>query len=112
MEAINPALISRLKQGSMVLFNSLDYKELRIIAKDVLETEKKVFEKSYSVKIDYEEEVLDIILLNYGPSFDVRAIKASIGKYIFDSITGYYMDNKQVNRVIKISLDKEAKNIF
>ena len=112
VNAINAAFISRLKQGSMVLFNYLDYKELRIIAKDVLETEKKVFEKSYSVKIDYEEEVLDIILLNYGPSFDVRAIKASIGKYIFDSITGYYMDNKQVNRVIKISLDKEAKNIF
>lgn len=112
VNAINSAFISRLKQGSMVLFNPLEYKELREIAKIAFENEKKLFEKNYSVKIDYEDDIVDVLLLNYGPSFDVRGIKASIGRILFDSITDEYMKRKEYKKVIKISLDKTSKNLL
>ena len=109
---ITAAMLSRLRQGSMVLFNKLDYKELRIIASITFEKERKAFEQNYSLKLKYEDNVLDVLLLGFAPSLDVRAIKSSIGKRVFDKITDYYFETGESFKQIKILLDSKAKEDF
>jgi len=108
--AISPEFLSRLKQGSTVLFQKLQYKDLLSIATSVFEKEQKSFSKVYEMKISYEKELLDILLLNFAPSFDVRAIKAGISKQIIDEITGHYIAfKKPISRVtVRLTLKDKA----
>ena len=107
--SILPEMLSRLRQGSMVLFNKLFFKELLTIANKTLETEKRAFEHNYDISIKYEPEVVQSILLSFGPDFDIRAIKAMIGKPIFDLVTDYYMDHGTMYKKVLVKLDATAK---
>ena len=108
---ISPALLSRLRQGKVVLFNKLNYHTLHSIAEQTFQDEKKAFEKNYKIKIVAQENVLDALLLNFLPALDVRAIKASIGKKVFDTITDHYMETGKIYKKVLISLDS-ASNDF
>jgi len=109
---ITTAMLSRLRQGSMVLFNKLDYKELRIIASLTFEKEREAFEQNYNLKLQYDENALDILLLGFAPALDVRAIKSAIGKRVFDSVTDYYFETGNSFKQIKILLDTQAQKDF
>jgi len=104
---ITAPLISRLRQGKIVLFNRLNYSSTRGIAQDVFESEKKVFEQNYSITIESQEHTLDVLLLGFTPSLDIRAVKSSIGKKIFDTITDNYMQNGILFKRVKVSVAKE-----
>ena len=107
--AIIPEMLSRLRQGSMVLFNRLKYKNLRTIASAVFEHEIQKFMDEYKINISYEDEVLDLLLLEYAPSFDVRAVKSSIAKRVCDTITDEYMQTTKEYKNVKVTLDKDTK---
>ena len=106
---ITPPLLSRLRQGKVVLFNKLKYTELKKIAVKTFESERMAFEANYDIKISYEEYTLDALLLRFAPSLDIRAIKSSIGKTVFDTVTDYYMKTEKEFSKVKVQIDKESK---
>ena len=105
---ITAPLLSRLRQGKVVLFNKLQYTQLREIASTTFESERVAFENNYDVKLSYEELIVDTLLLRFAPSLDIRAIKSSIGKIVFDRVTDYYMQTGKEFSKVKVQIDKES----
>lgn len=106
---ITAPLLSRLRQGNLVLFNKLDYTELKSIASKSFELEKVAFEENYNIKILLEANIVDILLLAFAPKLDVRAIKSSIGKAIFDRVTDYYMQTGREFLKVKVKVDTKSQ---
>ncbi|MDF1879873.1 AAA family ATPase [Sulfurimonas sp. MAG313] len=110
--AISPEFLSRLRQGSTALFQKLQYKDLLNIATRVFEKDIYTFSKAYGVKVSYPPELLDTLLINFAPSFDIRAIKAGISKQIIDEITRYYLEFKEPILRINIRFNIRNKNFI
>jgi len=107
--AITPEFLSRLRQGSMALFNKLSFQDLRKIAFLGFEKEKMAFESNYKLKINSAESLINPLLLSFAPNFDVREIKVRIAKHVIDTITQHYMRTKQTVKRVDFKLDKEMK---
>jgi len=72
-------MISRLRQGSIVLFKHLSFLGLFKIAKHTLESEISKFQKTYDLDIEpLKSDLITALILHQGPNFDVRAINSKI----------------------------------
>jgi ATP-dependent Zn protease len=107
--AITPEFISRLRQGSLALFQKLSYADLLNISEEAFEQETKSFSKSYDIKFTYPKELITLLLLSFAPNLDVRAIKAGISKDIINTVTQYYLAFKQPIANVTVMLDASIK---
>lgn len=93
--AIPAEMISRLSQGDVVLFNKLNLQSLSAIASTQLDSESKAFAKrlGIQVNIDKTDFLIKLLVLNFAPQFDIRAMKSRLVHYIFDPVTDYLQEN-------------------
>lgn len=110
--AMTPEMVSRLSQGSVVLFNKLSVDALTHIAKDQLESERNAFEARLGLAVSFSrfQDLLRLIVLGFAPNFDTREMKARLTDLIYDPITDYLIDhlNTEITQV-DICIDDATK---
>lgn len=106
--AIPPEMISRLSQGSIILFNKLSMDALARIAQEQIRQERKSFgdKLGLSVEIQQFDRLVRLLVLGFAPEFDTRAVKSRLSDQVFDPITDYLLahENADVARV-ELSVD-------
>lgn len=109
--SIPPEMISRLAQGGVVLFNKLDLAGLSRIASEQFELECKAFEQRLGIQVHVEciDALIKVLVLNFAPQFDVRAIKSRLAYYVFDPVTDYLQANLGMDvETMRITLSEQA----
>ncbi len=93
--AIPPEMISRLAQGSIVLFHKMGIEGLSRIAGEQLHDDKKSFEDKLGLSVDLigPEQIVQLLVLGFAPEFDTRALKSRLAHYVFDPITDFLLEN-------------------
>ena len=115
--AIDPALLSRISSGDIILFKELDFDSIYKIAKDMFEKYNEELILRVGVKFEAKdiENFLKIFLLKYFPILDVRRIKSKIANDIYD-----YISDEMLNRnytfddfeIIELKVSRKAKSKF
>lgn len=109
--AIPPEMVSRLAQGSIILFHKLSIEGLSRIAKAQILRDKKAFENKLglSVTLNDEAAITQLLVLTFAPDFDTRALKSRLTDLVYDPITDYLLQNSnaELNKV-ELSLSPEA----
>lgn len=95
VSAISPEMLSRVSQGSIILFNRLSLNGLTRIAEAQIQKEAAAFQKAMGLKIHLPNlrQLAQMVVLGFAPSFDVRALKARTADLIIDPITDYLLAN-------------------
>ncbi|RTE67761.1 AAA family ATPase [Amphritea opalescens] len=110
--AIPPELLSRLAQGSVVLFKKLSLSGLSKIATQLLIDDSQSFESKLGLAVQFKrlETLVPLLVLRFAPNFDTREMKSRIGDFAFDPITDYLLQHPDINveRVV-ISLSESAE---
>lgn len=109
--AIRPEMLSRLSQGSVVLFNKMSVSGLIEIAKSQLQHEQHTFNKKLGVNVDLDDidHLAELLLLSFAPAFDTREIKSKLTDRVFDVITDYLIANSSsVIKQVKIQLESDV----
>lgn len=111
VNAISPEFLSRLRQGRLILFNTLTFDTLRKIATNNMLSEAEKFSTAYVCKVGYDglESVVDALLLTSAPSFDIRGINSHSANLIYDKITDYIMEYEHSIKTITIGASKQLK---
>lgn len=93
--AIAPEMISRLSQGSIILFNRLGMEALARIARNQIQTEGKAFETRLGLAVSFQqlERLLQLLVLGFAPEFDTRALKSRLSDLVYDPITDYLLQH-------------------
>lgn len=113
--AMTPEMVSRLSQGSVVLFNKLSVDALTHVAKEQLENERSSFETKLGVTVSFSQlqDLLRLIVLGFAPNFDTREMKARLTDLIYDPITDYLIDHPNTEiKQVNICLDENAKSFI
>ena len=112
VSAIPPELMSRLSQGSVVLFKRLSLSGLSKIATKLLSDESKAFQSKLGLSVEFTDldQLVRLLVLGFAPNFDTRELKARVGDYVYDPITDYLIKHPDVlvNK-IKIQLDQDTR---
>lgn len=91
VKAIPSELLSRLSQGSVLLFKRLSIDKLTDIAQMQIKHDVATFSQQYGLTFNPPgEKVCQLLLLHFAPLFDVRDIKASISHLIIDPLTDFF----------------------
>ncbi|MDO6569228.1 AAA family ATPase [Alteromonas sp. 1_MG-2023] len=91
VKAIPSELLSRLSQGSILLFNRLSLDKLADIAWVQIKQDIEKFSQQYGLTYTQpSEQVCELLLLHFAPLFDVRDIKSSISHLIIDPLTDFF----------------------
>ncbi|MBW8189726.1 AAA family ATPase [Neiella marina] len=114
VKAIPPEFLSRLSQGSIVLFKTLGVPELTQVANKQVTTDLKHFTKKSDIYFEpLEDDVLRLLLTTFAPFFDIRDIKANIAGKVLDPITDFMRLNPETNfSKIALSLGDEILNLL
>jgi SpoVK/Ycf46/Vps4 family AAA+-type ATPase len=93
MQALTPALVSRLSAAKVVLFNKIGINAYFKIASLEIKRYFSILKQKFGVKFQISDEAILSSLLTYMPFFDPRRIKGKIGDSIFDIIRDYIQTN-------------------
>lgn len=109
VKAIPSELLSRLSQGSVMLFKALGFDELKKVTQQTLNQDIETF--SGLSKIDISPcsiHIIELLLLSFAPNFDIRDIKANVSRRIIDPISDFIRlyPEKDV-KYVKISICPE-----
>ncbi|GAA0787020.1 AAA family ATPase [Marinobacterium sediminicola] len=106
--AIPPEMISRLSQGSIILFNKLSIDALARIAQEQIQQERKSFEDKLGLSVEFSrfDALVRLLVLGFAPEFDTRAVKSRLSEQVYDPITDYLLAHQsaEVERV-ELSVD-------
>ena len=93
--AIDPALLSRISSGEIVLFKELDFESIYKISKNMFDNYNEQLLINTGVFFDTAniEEFLKIFLLKYFPVLDIRRIKNKIANDIYDYVSDEMIKN-------------------
>ena len=114
VKALTPEILSRLSQGSIVLFKKLSLEALVNISKNKLLKVQERFEKEFGLELIYDgfDKVVTLLTLSFSPFVDPRRIKSHIHLLIFDRITDFLREDDKMYNSIKISIDNDSKNFI
>lgn len=115
VSAIPPEMVSRLSQGSVVLFNRLSMRALAQIAQDQIALECKNFETGLGLSVSFPQlEILaQLVVLGFAPEFDARALKSRLADQIFDPITDYLLAHKEATiEQVDVVVDEQAERFL
>lgn len=110
--AIAPEMISRLAQGSIILFNRLSMSALTRIAGEQIQTDRKAFEDNLGLAVHFRQfdSLLQLLVLCFAPDFDTRALKSRLTDLVYDPITDYLLQQpEQLIERVELEIDAEAK---
>lgn len=94
--AITPEMLSRLSQGSIVLFNKLNIDALVKISIDSFRDSLKTITQKFDLKFSFNKKNVTffyIHVLRFAPEPDIRRIKSKIYEQFTDKLTDYLMAN-------------------
>lgn len=87
VKAIPSELLSRLSQGSVILFKALGFDELIKVTEQQLTSDLEAFSELSEIKVSSNTRHLAVLLLlSFSPSFDIRDIKENISSKVIDPI--------------------------
>jgi len=117
LPVIDPALISRMSSGEIVLFKELDFESIYKIAMDIFEEYNKKLLLNIGIKFESEnlEEFLKVFLLRYFPILDIRRIKNKLANDIYDYVSDEIMRRNLTLRdfkKIKLNVSQKVKDEF
>jgi ATP-dependent Zn protease len=115
VSAIPPEMLSRLEQGSIILFNKLSVEGLSKIAKDKVLHEKTLFENKLGLTVNLPnlEKIVQLLVLSYAPVFDTRALKSRLTDQVYDPITDFLIADSFVELdTVEIQLDADAEKFL
>ncbi|MBU2978565.1 AAA family ATPase [Alteromonas sp. C1M14] len=114
VKAIPPELLSRLSQGSIVLFKTLGVDELLQVAQKQLAGDLKHFtDKSRLQVASLDDKVIRLLLTTFAPFFDIRDIKANISSKVIDPITDYLRTHPQADiKRVNVSLNEDVSALL
>ncbi|MBU3023788.1 AAA family ATPase [Aestuariibacter sp. A3R04] len=94
VKAIPPEMLSRLSQGSIVLFKALGVNELLCVAENQLQKDLQHFTgKSQIGVLPLCTNTIRMLLTTFAPFFDIRDIKANITGKVLDHVTDFIRVN-------------------
>lgn len=108
VSAISPEMISRLSQGSIVLFNKLSLEALARIAQEQIHDDRKSFEDKLGLSIEFKQfdQLVRLLVLSFAPELDTRALKSRLSDLVYDPITDYLLDHEDsVIESVELSVD-------
>ena len=115
--AIDPALLSRISSGEIVLFKELNFESIYKIAKKMFKKYNEELKFRMGVRFESKdlENFIKIFLLKYFPILDIRRIKNKIANDIYD-----YISDEMLNKnytfddfeTIELKVSKKAKSKF
>lgn len=110
VRAIPDELLSRLSQGSVLLFKRLTHEQLFDIASAQLKVDIDQFSSIYGIPLSVpSDDVCRLLLLHFAPLFDVRDIKSRISHLLIDSLTDFFRQNSLTTLpLIQIELSNNA----
>ncbi|SEG75134.1 AAA family ATPase [Marinobacterium lutimaris] len=96
--AIPPEMLSRLAQGSIILFNRLSIDALARIAQEQIQLERKSFQEKLGLMVEFQQLDLlaKLLVLGFAPEFDTRAVKSRLCDQVYDPITDYLLAHADV----------------
>ena len=111
VKAIPNELLSRLSQGSVLLFKKLQLPQLCHIANQQLADDTARFSQQYGIHfVPPNTNISQLLLLHFAPLFDIRDIKSKISNLIIDPITDYFRQSpSDLPTTIRIRLSLDAR---
>ncbi|MAD75670.1 MAG: hypothetical protein CML20_12935 [Rheinheimera sp.] len=104
VSAIPAELLSRLSQGSILLFKALGLPELMQVANRQLNKDLLTFSQVSQIHVEaLPDNLLQLLVVSFAPFFDVRDIKANISAKIIDQITDFIRQYPQAE-IAKVSV--------
>ena len=94
--AIVPEMLSRISQGSIVLFDKLDMDALLKVSIDSFKESLKTITQKFDLKFSFNKKNVTFFythVLRFAPEPDIRRIKSKIYEQFTDKLTDYLMDN-------------------
>lgn len=90
VRAIPAELLSRLSQGSILLFKALGLPELMQVSNRQINKDLKTFSQISQIHFEtLPAKLIQLLVMSFAPFFDVRDIKANISAKIIDPITDF-----------------------
>ncbi|WP_300478831.1 AAA family ATPase [Shewanella sp.] len=114
VKAIPPEFLSRLSQGSIILFKSLGVAELVRVAEKQLNTDLKHFmQKSRIDLLPFHQHLVRLLLTSFAPFFDVRDIKSNITAKVIDPVTDFIRANPESTfKQVSVLLSEDISNML
>lgn len=114
IKAIPAELLSRLSQGSIVLFKTLGVAELTQVVEKQLAIDLKHFTEKSQIQFQpVNENTVRVLLTTFAPFFDIRDIKANITGKALDPITDFIRSNPQTDfNQVSIVLDNDIVTLL
>jgi len=110
--AIPPEMISRLSQGSIILFNRLGIDALARIAQEQIQHDRKSFEDKLGLSVEFSqfELLVRLLVLGFAPELDPRAMKSRLADMVYDPITDYLLAHQDVEvDSVELGIDQGAE---
>lgn len=115
VQAIAPEMISRLSQGSVVLFNKMSFSGLKKLAKKQIDAEQRALKEKLGTSIEFDDldKLCDLLVLGFAPNFDTREVKSLLTSKLFDPVTDYLRKNGHIpDDSIKVSISTAAQEFM
>ncbi|MDM7862227.1 AAA family ATPase [Alteromonas sp. ASW11-36] len=114
VKAIPPELLSRLSQGSIMLFKNIGVTELQKVAKQQLRIDLEHFSLHSGIEISLpNDQLVRILLATFAPFFDLRDIKANITAKILDPIMDFVRTHPEKRPdTVKITLNADFDSLL
>lgn len=114
VKAIPSELLSRLSQGSVLLFKTLGFDELIKVTEQHLTSDLEAFSELSDIKVNLDiRPIAEVLLLSFAPSFDIRDIKENISGKVIDPISDYLRQYSENDiEVVNISLCSELTELL
>jgi ATP-dependent Zn protease len=113
--AIPAEMMSRLAQGSVILFNRLSLDGLSRIAMQQVDKERKAFEHRLGLALEFDDlaALVRLLVLGFAPEFDARVLRSRLSDQVFDPVTDHLLAQPQlaVSRV-RLGLDASAEHFL
>ncbi|HAW91927.1 MULTISPECIES: AAA family ATPase [unclassified Arsukibacterium] len=98
VSAIPAELLSRLSQGSILLFKALGLAELMQVANRQIHEDLQTFSQISQLHFEIlPAKLINLLVMSFAPFFDVRDIKANIAGKIIDPITDFMRQHPQTD---------------
>lgn len=114
VKAIPPELLSRLSQGSIVLFKHLKVEQLLQIVEAQLSDDIHHFCGISGVTFSsLDSSVVRLLLTTFSPFYDIRDIKANVSSKILDPITDFIRMNLNIDiKHVRIEISEDIIALF
>ena len=110
----SPALLSRMNTGIVTMFNKLEPYFLRIILANELSRSFENFSNQYNININFDEDVVSMLLYSMGGSADARSLVGLannfIKKELFELLDLALKGNVDINKIKNINFKVNKEN--